>query len=71
VRPPVPAFLPPHELTGTLFFQWIFLRLFERGLAYQAEVAVNWCPALGTVLANEEVRSFSVPLVSVQLISLS
>jgi leucyl-tRNA synthetase len=35
--------------------QWIFQRLFERGLAYQAEVAVNWCPALGTVLANEEV----------------
>jgi leucyl-tRNA synthetase len=35
--------------------QWIFLRLFERGLAYQAEVPVNWCPALGTVLANEEV----------------
>ncbi len=35
--------------------QWIFLKLFERGLAYQAEVAVNWCPALGTVLANEEV----------------
>jgi leucyl-tRNA synthetase len=36
--------------------QWIFSRLFERGLAYQAVVAVNWCPALGTVLANEEVR---------------
>jgi len=35
--------------------QWIFLRLFERGLAYQNEVPVNWCPALGTVLANEEV----------------
>ncbi|MDP9035088.1 MAG: leucine--tRNA ligase, partial [Myxococcota bacterium] len=35
--------------------QWIFLRLFERGLAYQASVPVNWCPALGTVLANEEV----------------
>jgi leucyl-tRNA synthetase len=35
--------------------QWIFERLFERGLAYQAEVPVNWCPALGTVLANEEV----------------
>ncbi len=35
--------------------QWIFLRLFERGLAYEAEVAVWWCPALGTVLANEEV----------------
>ncbi|MCX5737830.1 MAG: leucine--tRNA ligase, partial [Proteobacteria bacterium] len=35
--------------------QWIFCKLFERGLAYEAEVAVNWCPALGTVLANEEV----------------
>ncbi|NOY93021.1 MAG: leucine--tRNA ligase [Deltaproteobacteria bacterium] len=35
--------------------QWIFLKLFERGLAYQNEIAVNWCPALGTVLANEEV----------------
>ena len=36
--------------------QWIFLRLYERGLAYQAEVAVNWCPAQNTVLANEEVK---------------
>ena len=35
--------------------QWIFLKLYEQGLAYQAEVPVNWCPALGTVLANEEV----------------
>jgi len=35
--------------------QWIFTKLFERGLAYEAEVPVNWCPALGTVLANEEV----------------
>src|SRR5262244_981090 len=35
--------------------QWIFLQLFKRGLAYVAEVPVNWCPALGTVLANEEV----------------
>ena len=35
--------------------QWIFRRLFERGLAYEAEVPVNWCPELGTVLANEEV----------------
>ncbi len=35
--------------------QWIFLKLYERDLAYEAEVAVNWCPALGTVLANEEV----------------
>jgi leucyl-tRNA synthetase len=35
--------------------QWIFLQLYKRGLAYMAEVPVNWCPALGTVLANEEV----------------
>lgn len=35
--------------------QWIFLELFDRGLAYQNEVPVNWCPALGTVLANEEI----------------
>ncbi|KAH9315234.1 hypothetical protein KI387_023861, partial [Taxus chinensis] len=35
--------------------QWIFLQLLKMGLAYQAEVPVNWCPALGTVLANEEV----------------
>ncbi|KIL43917.1 leucine--tRNA ligase [Jeotgalibacillus soli] len=35
--------------------QWIFLKLYEKGLAYVDEVAVNWCPALGTVLANEEV----------------
>jgi leucyl-tRNA synthetase len=35
--------------------QWIFARLFERGLAYQAEVPVWWCEALKTVLANEEV----------------
>ncbi|PIQ23353.1 leucine--tRNA ligase [bacterium (Candidatus Blackallbacteria) CG17_big_fil_post_rev_8_21_14_2_50_48_46] len=36
--------------------QWIFLKLYEKGLAYQAELPVNWCPALGTVLANEEVK---------------
>ncbi|MBX2801706.1 MAG: leucine--tRNA ligase [Myxococcales bacterium] len=35
--------------------QWIFLKLHEQGLAYLAEVPVNWCPAQGTVLANEEV----------------
>ncbi|SDH64357.1 leucyl-tRNA synthetase [Alteribacillus persepolensis] len=35
--------------------QWIFLQLYNKGLAYMDEVAVNWCPALGTVLANEEV----------------
>jgi leucyl-tRNA synthetase len=36
--------------------QWIFLKLYEKGLAYMAEVPVNWCPALATVLANEEVK---------------
>ncbi|MCB9783587.1 MAG: leucine--tRNA ligase [Candidatus Omnitrophica bacterium] len=36
--------------------QWIFQVLFDRGLAYQTEAPVNWCPALGTVLANEEVK---------------
>ena len=35
--------------------QWIFLQLFGAGLANQSTVSVNWCPALGTVLANEEV----------------
>ena len=35
--------------------QWIFEQLYRKGLAYVAEVPVNWCPALGTVLANEEV----------------
>ena len=35
--------------------QWIFLQLYKKGLAGQSEVSVNWCPALGTVLANEEV----------------
>ena len=35
--------------------QWIFCSLYEKGLAYLAEVPVNWCSALGTVLANEEV----------------
>ena len=34
---------------------WIFEQLYKKGLAYVAEVPVNWCPALGTVLANEEV----------------
>ena len=35
--------------------QWIFLKLYEKGLAYEAEVPVNWCPELKAVLANEEV----------------
>ncbi len=40
------------------YYQWtqfLFLKLYERGLAYRTEVPVNWCPALKTVLANEEV----------------
>ncbi len=36
--------------------QWIFAKLYDQGLAYEGEMAVNWCPALGTVLANEEVK---------------
>nr|WP_315294489.1 leucine--tRNA ligase [Mammaliicoccus lentus] len=35
--------------------QWIFIQLYNKGLAYVDEVAVNWCPALGTVLSNEEI----------------
>lgn len=37
--------------------QWIFTKLYEKGLAYEAEMYVNFCPALGTVLANEEVEN--------------
>jgi len=36
--------------------QWIFTKLYEKGLAYESEMLVNFCPALGTVLANEEVE---------------
>ena len=36
--------------------QWIFTKLYEKNLAYQAELSVNFCPALGTVLANEEIE---------------
>ncbi len=42
----------PHYFKWT---QWIFLQLFKHGLAYVDERPVNWCPQLGTVLANEEV----------------
>jgi len=37
--------------------QWIFLKMLERGLAYQKESAVNWCPECNTVLANEQVQN--------------
>jgi len=37
--------------------QWIFLKLFEEGLAYQSEIPINWCPSCKTGLANEEVIS--------------
>lgn len=43
------------EPTYYKWTQFIFTKLFEKGLAYQKEVPVNWCPALKTVLANEEV----------------
>jgi leucyl-tRNA synthetase len=36
--------------------QWIFLQLFKKGLAYEAEMPINWCPSCGTGLANEEVQ---------------
>lgn len=36
--------------------QWIFTKLYEKGLAYEAEMLVNYCPALGTVLSNEEIE---------------
>ncbi|MBI4512129.1 MAG: leucine--tRNA ligase [Deltaproteobacteria bacterium] len=37
--------------------QWIFLKLFEKGLAYQASIPINWCPKDRTGLANEEVHN--------------
>jgi leucyl-tRNA synthetase len=39
--------------------QWIFLKLFERGFAYEADMPINWCPSCKTGLANEEVKDGS------------
>jgi leucyl-tRNA synthetase len=44
-----------HQPSYHRWTQWIFLKLFEAGLAYQKEAAVNWCPNDQTVLANEQV----------------
>ncbi|HEY2769047.1 MAG TPA: leucine--tRNA ligase, partial [Solirubrobacteraceae bacterium] len=44
-----------HEPTYYRWTQWIFLQMFERGLAYRKEAAVKWCPHDQTVLANEQV----------------
>src|SRR5438132_2812723 len=47
--------LKSHDPAFIKWTQWIFLRLFEAGLAYRATAPVNWCPGCQTVLANEQV----------------
>ncbi len=47
--------LGTHEPDYYRWTQWIFLKLYERGLAYRAEAPVQWCPKDATVLANEQV----------------
>ncbi|MGI8902072.1 MAG: leucine--tRNA ligase [Solirubrobacteraceae bacterium] len=47
--------LATHEPSYYRWTQWIFLKLYERGLAYRKQAAVNWCPNDATVLANEQV----------------
>lgn len=46
-----------HEPEYFKWDQWIFLKLFEKGLAYKKEASVNWCPKCNTVLANEQVHN--------------
>ncbi|MBU1626749.1 class I tRNA ligase family protein, partial [bacterium] len=48
--------LPTCEPTYYKWCQWIFLKMFEMGLVYKKESAVNWCETCGTVLANEQVE---------------
>ena len=45
-----------HEAEYYKWTQWIFLKLWEKGLAYEAEAPINWCPSCLTGLANEEVK---------------
>ena len=47
--------LSTHDPEYYRWTQWLFLRLYERGLAYRKEAAVKWCPKDQTVLANEQV----------------
>ena len=49
------AFSPTHEPEYYRWTQWLFLRFFEKGLAYRKEAPVKWCPNDQTVLANEQV----------------
>jgi leucyl-tRNA synthetase len=64
--------LGTHEPDYYRWTQWIFLRLWERGLAYRHEAAVKWCPTDETVLANEQAKDgvcerCGTPVVSKQL----
>jgi len=48
--------LMSHDSNYYTWNQWIFLKMFEKGLAYRKKAAVNWCPKCDTVLANEQVH---------------
>ena len=47
--------------------QWIFIQLYNKGLAYVDEVAVNWCEAFGTVLATKKLLMAKVNVVDIRL----
>jgi len=49
--------LSTHEPEFYKWDQWIFLKMFEKGLAFRKKAPVNWCPKCETVLANEQVHS--------------